>query len=121
MLDVYNGSAYGVKECCNDDDDGGGGGGGGGGKDDEGFTTPTSRDGRVHFVVVISLEGQNLEVVRFRFLRIAIPVPWAILEESEPEWESKESKRNPFPIPNSSFRQKDFRYTIPKFEEPCHL
>ena len=90
MLDVYNGSAYGVKECCNDDDDGGGGGGGGG-KDDEGFTTPTSRDGRVHFVVVISLGEQNLEVVRFRFLRIAIPVPWGILEELEQELELKES------------------------------
>ena len=30
----------------------------------------------------------GLEVARFRFLRIAIPVPWRILEELEPELES---------------------------------
>ena len=33
----------------------------------------------------------SIEVERFRFLRIAIPVPWDILEELEPELESKES------------------------------
>ena len=32
-----------------------------------------------------------LEVARLRFLRIAIPVPCGILEELEPEFESKES------------------------------
>ena len=34
--------------------------------------------------------GGGLEVERFRFLRIAIPVPWGILEELDPELESKE-------------------------------
>ena len=33
----------------------------------------------------------QLEVAQFRFLRITIPVPWGILEESEPELEAKES------------------------------
>ena len=55
MLDVYNGSAFGVKECCNDDDDDDDGNDGS--KDDEGFTTPTSRGGRVT-LVVISIEEQ---------------------------------------------------------------
>ena len=37
--------------------------------------------------------------------KITVPVPLGILEELEPELESKELKRNRFPIPNSSFHQ----------------
>ena len=36
------------------------------------------------------LVASKIEVARFRFIRIAIPVPWDILEELEPESESKE-------------------------------
>ena len=38
MLDVYNGSAFGVSECCQDDVDSDGV------KEDEGFATPTNRN-----------------------------------------------------------------------------
>ena len=37
MLDVYNGSAFGVSECCQDDVDSDV-------KEDEGFATPTNRN-----------------------------------------------------------------------------
>ena len=62
----------------------------------------------------------GVEVARFRFLRIAIPVIRDNLEEFEPELESK---RNCFPIPIPHFmnRQKEPRFTIPKFEESSHL
>ena len=53
--------------------------------------------------------GARLEVARFRFLRVGIPVPWHILEELKLEFEAKESlkesKRNRFPIHNSSFHE----------------
>ena len=49
--------------------------------------------------------GYVVEVARFRFLRIGIPIPWYILEELEPGLESKElwkeSKKNHFSILNS--------------------
>ena len=39
MLDVYNGSAFGVSECSQDEEDV---------KEDEGFATPTNRNRHGH-------------------------------------------------------------------------
>ena len=40
-----------------------------------------------HKNCLIAVAVTEVEVARFRFLRIAIPVPWGILEELEPELE----------------------------------
>ena len=47
MLDVYNGSAFGVSECCQDDNDDVSDV-----KEDEGFDTPTNRNRHGHIFSV---------------------------------------------------------------------
>ena len=46
MLDVYNGSAFGVSECSQDNDDDSDV------KEDEGFATPTNRNRHGHIFSV---------------------------------------------------------------------
>ena len=68
----------------------------------------------------------RVEVVRFRFLRIAIPVPWGYFGGIGTQIGIKRivkgiEKCFPVPIPHFTIGQKELQFTIPKFEESCHL